>query len=534
MAVKAEPSFCLGSLNVSVTLHDTNRKRLCKSLTEKGVGAGAIIVLQGGEETNRYCTDTALVFRQESYFHWTFGVLESGFYGAIDVDSGKSILFCPKLPEEYAIWMGVILPKSHFKEKYAVDEVHYVEEIADVLESMNPSMLLTLNNASDYSGSDFDSESEVDSIVSSTRPGPSPSDEYDSCSGSDHDFTAGLCVQRGVNTDSGSTCQEAVFEGVHKFKVNNTLLHPHIMECRVIKTPQELEILRYTNKISSEAHMEIMRKIRPGMKEYEMESLFQHYCYSKGGCRHTSYTCICGSGKNGAVLHYGHAGAPNDKVINDGDMCLFDMGGEYYCYASDITCSFPVNGKFTNNQKIIYQAVYDASRAVMKEVKPGASWVEMHRLAERTILLVLKQHGLVQGDLDEMVKANIGALFMPHGLGHFMGLDVHDVGGYPEGTERMEKPGLKSLRTVRHLQAGMVLTIEPGCYFIQSVLEQAFNNETQAPFLCQQELQRFMNFGGVRIEDDVVVTSDGMELLTCVPRTINDIEAFMAKAREAE
>ncbi|XP_033095698.1 xaa-Pro dipeptidase-like isoform X2 [Anneissia japonica] len=483
MAVKAEPSFCLGSLNVSVTLHDTNRKRLCKSLTEKGVGAGAIIVLQGGEETNRYCTDTALVFRQESYFHWTFGVLESGFYGAIDVDSGKSILFCPKLPEEYAIWMGVILPKSHFKEKYAVDEVHYVEEIADVLESMNPSMLLTL---------------------------------------------------RGVNTDSGSTCQEAVFEGVHKFKVNNTLLHPHIMECRVIKTPQELEILRYTNKISSEAHMEIMRKIRPGMKEYEMESLFQHYCYSKGGCRHTSYTCICGSGKNGAVLHYGHAGAPNDKVINDGDMCLFDMGGEYYCYASDITCSFPVNGKFTNNQKIIYQAVYDASRAVMKEVKPGASWVEMHRLAERTILLVLKQHGLVQGDLDEMVKANIGALFMPHGLGHFMGLDVHDVGGYPEGTERMEKPGLKSLRTVRHLQAGMVLTIEPGCYFIQSVLEQAFNNETQAPFLCQQELQRFMNFGGVRIEDDVVVTSDGMELLTCVPRTINDIEAFMAKAREAE
>jgi len=132
----------------------------------------------------------------------------------------------------------------------------------------------------------------------------------------------------------------------------------------VIKTEMELQVLRYVCDISAAAHVEIMKKIRSGMKEYQCESMFSNYCYYNGGCRFCSYTCICGSGNNGSVLHYGHAGAPNDKSIEDGDMCLFDMGAEYYCYTSDITCSFPVNGKFTEEQKIVYNAVLKANQSV--------------------------------------------------------------------------------------------------------------------------------------------------------------------------
>ncbi|XP_059849331.1 xaa-Pro dipeptidase [Hypanus sabinus] len=481
MSAVERPSFSMGNetLRVPMALFALNRQRLCEKLRKNAeVPKKSVMVLQGGEQTQRYCTDTDVIFRQESYFHWTFGVTESDCYGAVDVATGKSLLFVPKLPESYATWMGTIHSREHFKRKYAVDEVHFACDVAEVLKKLQPDVLLTL---------------------------------------------------RGLNTDSGHTTREASFEGISQFNVNNVLLHPEIAECRVIKTDMELELLRYTNRISSEAHKEVMKAVRVGMKEYELESLFQHYCYNRGGMRHTSYTCICGSGLNSSVLHYGHAGAPNDKTIQDGDMCLFDMGGEYYCYGSDITCSFPANGRFTPEQRDVYQAVLKASRAVLSAIKPGVAWPDMHRLAERVQLEELARIGILKGSVDDMMKVHLGAVFMPHGLGHLLGCDVHDVGGYPEGVERIDEPGLRSLRTARHLLAGMVLTVEPGIYFIDHVLDQALANPAQACFFNTDVLARFRGFGGVRIEDDVAVTPTGMELLTCVPRTVEEIEAFMAQ-----
>lgn len=145
------------------------------------------------------------------------------------------------------------------------------------------------------------------------------------------------------------------------------------------------------------------------------------------------------------------------------------MGGEYYCYASDITCTFPSNGKFNSKQRIIYEATLKANRAVLEACKPGVNWTDMHLLADKVILEELKNAGLLVGDLNEMLEHRISAVFFPHGLGHFLGIDTHDVGGYPEGTQRSNKRGLKSLRTVRSLEKGMVLTIEPGVYFIDYV-----------------------------------------------------------------
>ncbi|KAL5466817.1 hypothetical protein EMCRGX_G030968 [Ephydatia muelleri] len=480
----AERVFSMGSncLNVPWRLFALNRERLCERLRSK-VPRGTVVLLQGGEQLQRNCTDTDLLFRQESYFHWTFGVTEADCSGAVEVDTARSILFIPRLPAEYATWMGQIRPCEHFVEKYQVHAVHYVDEIAPVLEQLNPAMLLTLY---------------------------------------------------GRNTDSGSHSREAVFDGIERFRerINNTILHPEIVECRVIKTPMEVEILRYTNRISSLAHVKVMRAIRPGIKEYEMESLFQHTCYSEGGCRHTSYTCICASGDNSAILHYGHAGEPNSKTVQDGEMCLFDMGAEYHCYSSDITCSFPANGKFTEQQKMIYNAVLKANRAVLAAARPGISWVDMHQLAERSILRDLVEAGILKGDVEDMMQERLGAVFMPHGLGHFMGIDVHDVGGYPQGTERIQLPGLKSLRTVRVLEEGMCLTIEPGIYFIHHLMDKALSNPKQACFINAEKLNAFRDFGGVRIEDDVIVRSSDVELLTQVPRTVEEIEAWMQRGEK--
>ncbi|RWS08883.1 xaa-Pro dipeptidase-like protein, partial [Dinothrombium tinctorium] len=483
----ASGSFTRGvhTLTVPSKLYAINRERLVERLRKiANVTPNSIVLLQGGESTTRYCSDHEPLFRQESFFHWAFGVEEPDFFGAIHVLNGESYLFAPRLPPSYAVWMGELKTTDFFTSRYGVDHIFYTDEIAKVFNDLKPEVLLTL---------------------------------------------------KGVNSDSGKTSREAVFEGIGKFVVDNSLLYPEIAECRVFKTPEELRVLRYTNQLSSNAHIEVMKKIRIGMKEYQLESIFQHYCYYNSGSRHVSYTCICGSGSNGAILHYGHAGAPNDKTVNDGDMCLFDMGCEYNCYASDITCSFPANGKFTENQKKIYNAVYKSSRAVMTSVKPGVSWVDMHLLADRTHLEELKKHGLLIGDVEEMMKQRLGAIFMPHGLGHFMGIDTHDVGGYlPHCPPRPQEEGLRSLRTARILEEGMVLTIEPGIYFIDALLDKALNDPNLAKFLVNEEIAKFRGFGGVRIEDDIVITESGMELLTNVPRTVEEIEALMAEGKSLE
>ncbi|XP_078338865.1 xaa-Pro dipeptidase-like, partial [Crassostrea virginica] len=290
-----------------------NRKRLAERLrTTNKVPAGSYVLLHGGESETRHCSDHEPIFRQESFFHWAFGVEEPDFYGAIEVDTGRGILFPPKLPDAYAVWMGKLLETKDFQLRYGVDEAYWSEDLAKVLKEKKASLLLTL---------------------------------------------------RGLNTDRGNYSREPAFDGISEFIVDNAILHPEISECCVFKTDLDLEVMRYSNKISaaSEVHKEENRAMWPmGLLFYNIFSIFNHYCQFNGGIRLLAYTCICGSGDNGSVLHYGHAGAPNAKKVMDGDMCLLDMGGE-----SDINCSYPANGKFTQKQRGIYESVYKSSRAVM-------------------------------------------------------------------------------------------------------------------------------------------------------------------------
>lgn len=468
-----------GTLEVSPQLFALNRSRVLALLRQNNLG-NSVVVLQGGDDISFYDTDTTYnEFRQESYFMWAFGVLEPGCYGAFQVDTGKQILFVPRLPPSYAIWMGPLHTPEDFKNKYQVDEVYYTDEIATVLGSLSPNSLLVLD---------------------------------------------------GVNTDSGLTHAGATFEGIQNFTVDKTVLFPIMANLRVIKTDMEIAVMKYVTEVSSEAHRKVMKMARPGKTEFQCESEFLHHCYATGGCRHMSYTCICGAGTNSAILHYGHAGAPNDRIIQDGEMCLFDMGANYFGYAADITCSFPSNGKFTADQKLIYNAVLTANLAVHNAAKPGVNWVDMHKLSIRTLLGELKTIGILVGEVDAMMQVGLGAYFMPHGLGHLIGLDVHDVGGYLPGigAHRPKKRGEDRLRFARDLEKGMVVTIEPGCYFIDPLLDDALADPDINKFLVPDVLARFRGTGGVRIEDDVAITETGVLNLTKVPRTVEEIEAWIS------
>ncbi|XP_077217115.1 metallopeptidase M24 family protein [Tasmannia lanceolata] len=473
--------------NIPMELHALNRQKLVRSLRQHLQSLSrplhGFVFLQGGEEQMRYCTDHAILFRQESYFAYLFGVSEPGFFGAIDIASGKSILFAPRLSADYAVWLGEIKPLSYFKERYMVSVVCYTDEIVRVLH---------------------------DHYKGAGKPS--------------------LFLLHGLNTDSNNFCKPAELEEMEKFDSDLSILHPILTECRIFKTEMELSLIQYANDISSEAHVEVMRKTRAGMKEYQLESMFLHHVYMYGGCRHCSYTCICATGENSSVLHYGHAAAPNDRTLDNGDMALLDMGAEYHFYGSDITCSFPVNGKFTSDQCIIYDAVLKAHNAVISTMRPGISWIDMHKLAEEIMLESLKTGGLISGNVDDMMAERLGAIFMPHGLGHFLGIDTHDPGGYAKGMERPKEPGLRSLRTIRELQEGMVITVEPGCYFIDALLEPAMKNSTTSKFFNHKEICRFKNFGGVRIESDVHITCNGCKNLSNCPRERWEIEAVMAGA----
>lgn len=466
---------------VPMALFRKNRSKVCAALKENSITdeKGTYILLEGGKDVSFNDTDVNYSFRQESYFQYLFGVKEPDCFGVVNVQTAESILFVPRLPEEYATWMGRLLELEEFKSMYEVDRVLFVDELNGYFEKVAPKLILTLS---------------------------------------------------GLNSDSGLRAKPATFEGIEKFIVNCDRLHPIISECRVLKTPEEIEVLRYVAKVSSDAHIKVMQFMRPGRSEYEGEAVFLHHSYAVGGCRHASYTCICGSGVNSAVLHYGHAAAPNDKSVQDGDMCLFDMGANYCGYAADITCSFPANGKFTDDQKFIYNAVLDARNAVLKEAKDGVSWVDMHRLASRVMLQRLKEGGMIKGDIDDMLSAGLAGIFQPHGLGHLIGLDVHDVGGYlPGQPERPSEPWLSKLRFARTLKDGMYVTVEPGCYFVDILMNKALADPNLNKFINRDVFERFRTFGGVRIEDDVLITKTGNENFAIVPRTVEEIEKCMAQ-----
>ncbi|MFO7276308.1 MAG: Xaa-Pro aminopeptidase [Pseudomonadota bacterium] len=279
----------------------------------------------------------------------------------------------------------------------------------------------------------------------------------------------------------------------HEFVALDHILH----DMRLYKSRAELALMREAARIAAQAHIRAMRFCRPGVHEYEVMAELVHEFR-----RHNAdpaYHPIVGGGANACILHY----RENDQVLRDGDLLLIDAGCEYQCYASDITRTFPVNGRFTPEQRAVYEIVLEANLAAIAKVKPGNHWNEPHDAAVRVITQGLVKLGLLKGRVSALEREGAYRRFFMHRTGHWLGMDVHDVGDYKVGDEW------------RVLEPGMVLTIEPGIYI---------------PAHLRGVPRRFRNIG-IRIEDDVVVTRDGAEVLTSdVPKDPDEIEALMAAA----
>lgn len=465
-------------VHIPTSLWQKNRDRLVAALAEQGVKQG-LVLLAGGEahRVEKYNTDGEGLFRQESYFLHQFGVNEPDMLGMINLADGSATLVIPRLPEEYAIWMGAIKQPAEYAAEYGVQRAIFRDELGEALKTAG-------------------------------------------------DATVYLLKTR--NTDSGALLKAPALPELEDVRTDDGLLGPVLSELRVFKTKEEQDVMRAMNLVASEAHLAVMASSRVGALEVSMEGAFRAVCSRVGGVRQFAYTPICASGPNGAVLHYGHAGAPNNRRMQDGDLILNDMGMEAGGYASDITVGFPLNGKFSAEQALVYSAVLNALFAVEDAMKPGTPWLDMHALAYRTILATLKEGGLLQGEVDAMMEANLGSIFQPHGLGHMIGLDTHDVGGYNGGAVRDTRFGYKSLRTTRKLAPGMVVTVEPGCYFADVLIERALANPELAQFIVPEEMQKYRGLGGVRLEDNVIITETGIEVMTRVPRTIQQVEAAVA------
>lgn len=425
----------------------------------------AIVYIKGAELMYRYETDYEFPFRQESNFWYLTGVNEPDFHLILDLSAQEYHLFAPKRDAQYAVWHGRVKTKEQYQEEYQPDHLHYESALPNVLKELGPDKIYCLDERQAQFIEEFDRKAAID--------------------------------------------LDALPEA--------------ITHCRVFKTDWELDQMREAARVNSIAHRNVLQALEPGKYEYEMKAVFDYH-QIKNGLTQDAYNGIFAAGKHSAILHY----VENNRLINDGDLFLIDAGFEYKGYASDFTRTYPANGTFTSLQAQVYEAVLEAQKQVIQASEPDVKMEDLHVLSARVMMQGLKDAGIVTGEIDDLMEEDVFALFFPHGLGHFLGLDTHDVGGYPKGVERIERPGIKYLRMRRTLQPGMVLTIEPGLYFVPALLKPALEDETKSGFLNASKLRDMMDFGGVRIEDNLIITDGGYENLTDVPKERDEIEKVMA------
>eukprot|EP01123_Difflugia_compressa_P001292 TRINITY_DN11482_c0_g1_i1.p1 TRINITY_DN11482_c0_g1~~TRINITY_DN11482_c0_g1_i1.p1 ORF type:complete len:416 (-),score=78.42 TRINITY_DN11482_c0_g1_i1:116-1339(-) len=400
--------------------------------------------------------DTELLFRQDSNFLYVCGVEEHSCEFMFEVGTDESTLVIPDIDDKFPVWHGQPKSKEEWMEQYKVSRVVYHNEIADLLNKMK-------------------AENRI------TRFFILPDPNHDGCP-----------------TKEWATTEE-----------NSKILKDALFKARAVKTPKEIEIMRQTCKLSGLAHEHLMRNCKIGLKESHLESLFLHYT-SWRGARQQAYVPIVGTGTNGAILHYNK----NNATINDGDLIVVDAGCEHQGYASDITRTFPGNGKFSEQQKIVYTIVLNAQKKLIESIAPGVVYSDLYKKAQNELLGGLIQAGfIINCDVATAISKQLLLIFMPHGLGHLLGLDVHDVSIYPQTP----------------LIPGMIVTIEPGIYFNKFLINRSINDPNVNTFLNIPKLLECNNFGGIRIEDDVLVTETGFECLTSyAPKEIHHIEAIMS------
>lgn len=402
-------------------------------------------------------SDAEYLYRQNSDFFYLTGLNEEDAFLALIPGrrQGEVVLFCQEKDKTKELWTGVLMGPDAAITELGIDDAYPIADIDDIL----PGLIEGRDRVYYSMGKDDQFDNRVMDWVKVIRS------------------KAGM--------------------GAHppgEFLMLDHLLH----ELRLIKSPSEIKLMEKAAKISAEGHRRAMAYCKPGVMEYELEAELL-YAFTRNGSRAPAYTSIVAAGENACILHYNS----NDAEIKEGDLVLIDAGCEYGSYASDITRTFPAGGKFSPEQKAIYEIVLSAQAAAIEAVAPGAAWDAPHNASVKVIVQGLVKLGLLKGRASQLIKSEAYKDFYMHRVGHWIGMDVHDVGDY------------KIDDTWRLLEEGMVTTIEPGIYISPD----------------NKKVPKKWRGIGVRIEDDVLVTKKGHRVLSKgIPKSVSEIESFMAES----
>ncbi|WP_095101985.1 Xaa-Pro aminopeptidase [Pseudomonas sp. Irchel 3A5] len=402
--------------------------------------------------------DVEHVYRQDSDFQYLSGFPEPEAVVVLipGREHGEYVLFCRERNPQRELWDGLRAGQEGAIRDFGADDAFPINDIDDIL----PGLIEGRDRVYSAMGSNAEFDRHlmewINVIRSKAHLGAQPPNEFVAL---DH------------------------------------LLH----DMRLYKSAAEIKVMREAARISARAHVRAMQACRPGLHEFSLEAELD-YEFRKGGAKMPAYGSIVASGRNACILHY----QENDALLKDGDLVMIDAGCEIDCYASDISRTFPVSGRFSPEQKAIYELVLKSQEAAFAAIGPDKHWNQAHEATVQVITAGLVELGLLQGDVDELIANEAYKAFYMHRAGHWLGMDVHDVGDYKVGGEW------------RVLEVGMTLTVEPGIYVAPD----------------NQQVAKKWRGIGVRIEDDVVVTKKGCEILTGdVPKTVTEIEALMAAAR---
>jgi Xaa-Pro aminopeptidase len=416
------------------------------------VGKGGIVILPSAPIRTR-SRDTEYIYRQDSDFYYLTGFAEPDAVAVLVAgrDQGEFVVFCRERDKTRELWDGARLGPDGVVNDLGADDGFPIDDIDDILPGLMESCERVYYTMGMYA--DFDDR--IADWVNSLRSG----------------------LSKGMHTPQ-------------EFVALDHLLH----DMRLYKSRSEVSAMRRSAKVAVNAHKRAMQMTRPGIYEYEVEAEFRHEFRRNNAW--VSYSPIVAGGANACTLHY----VENNCELHDGDLLLIDAGCELDFYASDITRTFPINGKFSPEQRAVYEIVLEAQYAAIDKTRNGNHWNEPHDAAVRVITKGLKKLGLLDGTLARLIKDEAYKEFYMHRTGHWLGMDVHDVGDYKVGDEW------------RLLENGMVLTVEPGVYI---------SNNRKVP-------ARWRNIG-IRIEDDVAVAHKGPDVLTKgLVKDPDDIEKLMA------
>jgi Xaa-Pro aminopeptidase len=419
----------------------------------------SIAIVPSAREKNRN-RDTDYPFRQDSDFYYLTGFPEPDAVLVLlpGRAHGEVVLFCRDRDPAMELWNGYRAGPEGACGKYGADDAFPIGDIDDILPGLIEGRERVYYSMGRNAEFDRHVMSWVNTIRAKVRAGAHPPGEF-------------------LDLDH--------------------VLH----DLRLYKSAAELRLMRQAGRISAQAHVRAMQACRPGLYEYQLEAELQHE-FGRNGARFPAYSSIVGAGDNACILHYHE----NEAQIKDGDLVLIDAGCELDHYAADITRTFPANGKFTKEQQALYEVVLASQLAAIETIRPGSHWNTAHDTTVQVITQGLKDLGLLDGEVKELIETEAYKPFYMHRAGHWLGMDVHDVGDYKVGG------------AWRVLEEGMVMTVEPGIYV--------------SPH--NSEVARKWRGIGIRIEDDAAVTRKGCEILTDgVPKSVQEIEKLMKSARAA-